>query len=235
MSTISPVDLISPGSPLPRIRDIATRRAFLDSYLEHFNEQVVGLARRLHAGQMTIDAWQVAMRGEILQLHRSALIIARGGEWGAITQSEWGRLGGHIRWQYDYLYKYAQQIQQGAMAELAGVGKFPSEKYLAWRSKLYGGNARASFYRGLAMGLLPQVPGDGQTQCLTNCRCELRFEEGDQPGLLLVYWELRPAEHCDDCVALSQEWSPYELWLPVGLSAREWATWLPRMRIAIAA
>jgi len=224
----SPADLLLPISPLPRLRDVGSRRAALDSYIGAFNKRAVELGSQLHSGAIGVDAWQLAMRAELKTLHVNALVISRGGEWGAITQSEWGRLGAYVRGQYNYLYQYAQAVQKNALEALSG-GKFYSEKYLIWRSKLYGGNARASFYRGLAYGLLEQVPADGQTQCGSNCQCELRFEEGDQPGLLLVYWELRPAEHCDDCVKLSETWNPLELWLPMGLSAREWVTWLPKM------
>lgn len=189
------------------------------------------LAGQLHRGSITIEAWYGAMRDELKELHVNALILARGGNRAAVTFAEWGRLGGHIRVQYRYLTRYAQAIQNRAMDALQG-GRFYSQKYLEWRSQLYGGNARATFYRGVAPGMLPQVPGDGKTACLTNCKCELRFEEGDEPGLVLVYWELRPAEHCEDCVTLSEEWTPYEIWLPLGLSAHEWVTWLPRMAVS---
>jgi hypothetical protein len=204
----------------------------LDLYIENFNGRAADLARRLRAGELSAAAWERAMRSELKTLHMGAMVISRGGEWRAITQAEWGRTGRYIRDQYAYLHNYAQQVQQSAEGALTG-GTFYSEKYLEWRSRLYGGNARATFYRGLAMGLLKQVPGDGQTQCKTNCKCELRFEEGDQPGLVWVFWELRPAEHCPDCVRLSQEWNPYELWLPVGMAAREWVTWLPSMAISV--
>ena len=227
------VDPLHPVSPYPRLRTIADRRKALDLYTETFNKRAAELAQQLHSGQVGVSAWELAMREELRVLHTNALVISYGGEWNAVPFTEWGRLGGHIRGQYQYLHRYAQQVQQSAMNALSG-GKFYSEKYLQWRSKLYGGNARASFYRGLAQGLLPQVPGDGQTQCKTGCQCELRFEEGDQPGLLWVFWELRPAEHCHDCVSLSQEWNPYELWLPAGLSVQDWVTWLPRMTTAIA-
>jgi len=226
------VDPLHPVSPYPRLRTIADRRKALDLYTETFNKRAAALAQKLHSGQMGVSTWEVAMREELRVLHTNALMISYGGEWSAVPFTEWGRLGGHIRGQYQYLHRYAQQVQQSAMNALSG-GKFYSEKYLQWRAKLYGGNARASFYRGLAQGLLPQVPGDGQTQCKSNCRCELRFEEGDQPGLMLIFWELRPAEHCSDCVSLSQEWNPYELWLPAGLSVQDWVTWLPRMTTAI--
>lgn len=215
----------------PGLTTIAQRREVLEGYLQHFNDRVTDLANQLHSGSLSASAWETAMRAELKDLHTSALVISYGGDRSAISYTEWGRLGGHIRVQYQYLHRYAEQVQASAVSALQG-GKFFSEKYLAWRSQLYGGNARASFYRGLAQGLLPQVPGDGQTQCRTNCACHLVFEEGDEPGLLLVYWQLGEAEHCDDCVDLSHEWNPYELWLPVGLSAGDWALWLPQVRIS---
>lgn len=215
-----------------RLRSLAARRRALDRYIGTFNDRVTSLAGQLRSGALTPNAWQRAMRDAMKMLHTNAVVLAYGGNWKAVPFSQWGRLGGHLRKQYEYLRRYAEQVQKRALNTLAG-GDFYSEKYLTWRSKLYAGDARASFYRTIAHGMLPQVPGDGGTQCGPNCQCELRFEEGDEPGLLLVYWELRPAEHCDDCVRLSQEWNPYELYLPVGLSARDWVTWLPRMTVHV--
>jgi hypothetical protein len=226
---ISPADIIAGIRPLPRLRTMASRRAALETYLNAFQEASVRLSSQLRSGAITIEQFYSGMRQEIKFLHTGALIISRGGEPGAITFSEWGRVGAHLRVQYRYLNRFVQAIQNSAMDALQG-GQFFSEKYLQWRAQLYGGAARASFYRGMAYNLLPQVPGDGNTQCLTNCKCTLRFEEvEDEPGLILVFWELHPAEHCDDCVTLSEEWNPYELYLPVGLSASEWVTWLPKM------
>ena len=97
---------------------------------------------------------------------------------------------------------------------------------MSWRSNLYAGSANASYYRGKAMGRLPQYPGDGQTACLTNCACYLTFAEGDYPWIVEVTWHLTPAEHCDDCIALAATWNPYVLELPIGLSASEFVRWM---------
>lgn len=225
----SPADLLLPVNPLPRLRAIEDRRKALDLYLDHFNAQTASLAQQLRSGTIGIDAWQLAMRQEIKTLHTAALVISRGGEHGMITQSEWGRVGAYLRGQYKYLNNYAKAIQNNALSALNQTSKPFSEKYLAWRGKLYGGNARATFYRGLAMGLLEQVPGDGQTRCMSNCKCNLVFEEGETPGLLLVYWKMTDAEHCEDCERLAAEWNPRELWIPIGME-REWTTWLPKMK-----
>lgn len=216
--------------PPPRIRDTETGLRLLGMRRRAFDEAVERLAGRLGRDEISLVDWRTAMQREIRDLHRTALLISRGGEWGSITFAEWGRLGGHLRKQYRYLNDYAEAIRARLDAALVGEGKPPSEKYLAWRSKLYGGNANAAYWRGMTYGLLKQVPGDGQTQCKTNCGCSLRIEEGDEPDRLHVYWELGETEHCPDCVRLSAEWNPYVLKLPaemaiyarrLGLSLRE--------------
>ena len=163
--------------------------------MQAFNVTVTNLADQLSSGAIGVDDWLVAMRREVKDIHVNAVVISRGGASRAVTQAEWGRLGGHLRVQYRYLDNYAWDVQVRAMNALSG-GRPLTQNYLEWRSKLYGRNSRASFYRGLAYGLLPQVPGDGQTECLVGCQCVLRFEEGENQGELFVYWELRPAEHC---------------------------------------
>jgi hypothetical protein len=200
--------------PAPRIRDTETGLKLLEVRRQAFDEAVERLARQLGRGDISLVEWRSAMRREIRDLHRTALIVARGGEWDGITLSDWGRLGGHLRVQYRYLDRYARAIREHSEAAWLGEGKPYSEPYLVWRGKLYGYNARASYWRGVVYGLLPQVPGDGQTMCKTGCQCRLRIEDGDEPGVLLVYWELGAAEHCPDCLQLAAEWSPYVLELP---------------------
>lgn len=200
--------------PAPRVRDTKTGLRLLELRRKAFDEAEKKLIRQLGRGDISLVQWRSAMRREIRDLHRTALIIARGGEWDSITLSEWGRLGGHLRVQYRYLDRYAQAIKERTEAALLGQGKPYSEPYLIWRGNLYGYNATATFWRGVVYGLLPQVPRDGQTRCRMGCQCELRIEDGDEPNTLHVYWELNPAEHCEDCERLSQEWNPYVLELP---------------------
>jgi len=213
---ITQADLAAQGGGIiiPSADELAKRRAKLDDLMAGFNERSAILAGKLRDGGMGIEAWQQAMRKEIKDLHIASAIVSKGGDRSQLTYADWGRVGGFLTSQYRYLYRYALAIQDKAAQSLATGVPFFSEKYLAYRSRLYGGHAKAGFYQGLAEGLLPQAPGDGNTQCLTNCQCTLRFEQGDVPGVILVFWELHPAEHCDDCVSLSQSWNPLELWLP---------------------
>jgi len=217
--------------PAPRVRDLDAARKLVEARKEAFQKDAAALAARLHKGELSVLEWRAEMRQAVKDLHVMSLIISRGGEPSSVTQAEWGRVGRYLRDQYGYLDNFARQVAQRAEMATLGIGNLQSEKYIATRSGLYGGNALASFWRGVTYGLLPQVPGDGKTLCRTNCGCRLRIEAGDAPDLVHVYWERDPAlENCEDCIRLEQEWSPYELILPydlveqagrVGLSLRE--------------
>jgi len=204
--------------PAPRVRDPKTAYKLVQARRRAFNRDVAALAKRLHVGDLTITQWHQEMRQNIKDLHVSSLVISRGGEWDTITQAEWGRVGRYLRDQYGYLNTFAEQLR--AKAELAAMNldTFQNEKYIAARSALYGGNANATFWRGVTYGLLPQVPGDGQTICRTNCGCHLEVEAGDTPDTLHVFWRINVAlENCEDCVRLAAEWNPYVVALPAEL------------------
>ena len=201
--------------PAPRVRDVSVARRLIALRQETFRRDVARLARQLWEGQIDLVGWHRAMKQAVKDLHISSLVIARGGEWDAITFAEWGRVGRELRDQYAYLRRYAGQIEQRAHMELMGQENFYSLNYLQARSGLYAGSSAATFWRGVTYNLLPQVPGDGQTACKMNCGCHLEIEDGNLPGTLDVYWVLDPMlENCPDCVRLTGEWAPYVLVLP---------------------
>lgn len=216
---------LEPGAPYPPLRDKQSQMRALEMYQEGFHRRTGELAERLRAGELSVAEWEMAMRDEIRDLHVAATVIGKGGDRGAVSFSEWGRAGAYIKQQYGFLHRFAQRVERSAMNALVGQGEFVSEAYLRWRSSLYAGGGKASYYRGKYMGMLPQVPGDGQTQCLGNCKCYLTVEEGEYPWIVNVTWNMTPAEHCPDCVTLAAEWNPYALELPLGLDAAEIAYW----------
>lgn len=216
---------LEPGAPYPPLRDEQDQLRALEMYQEGFKRRTDDLARRLLRGEISVADWELAMRDEIRDLHVGATAIANGGDWQGVTFSQWGRSGAYIKQQYKFLHGFAQKIERSAMDAMTGMGDFLSQAYLSWRSNLYAGGGKASYYRGKFLGYLPQVPGDGQTQCLGNCKCFLTTEEGEYPWIVLVTWNLTPAEHCPDCIRLASEWNPYVLELPIGLDAGEMARW----------
>ena len=109
--------------PAPRIRDTKTGLKLLELRRKAFDDVMQRLERKLGRGEISLVQWRSAMRREIRDLHRTALIVARGGEWDSITFSEWGRLGGHLRVQYRYLDRYAQAVRERSEAAWLGEGK----------------------------------------------------------------------------------------------------------------
>ena len=80
------------------------------------------------------------------------------------------------------------------------------------RSDMYAQRLRGLYEAGRAAGEeieLPFVPGSGATQCLTNCRCDVRYEMRD--GQKVAIWHANlDSESCPDCVALNGK--PHTEW-----------------------
>jgi hypothetical protein len=77
---------------------------------------------------------------------------------------------------------------------------------------MYMRSAREAFERGKmrAWGIpdLPAWPGDGSTECLTNCRCHWEFEPWQ--GYINCYWIIDwEAENCQDCIDRYHLWNPW--------------------------
>jgi len=131
-------------------------------------------------------------------------VAAKGGDWGAMTPRNWGRIGGHLRWSYATLGNFAEDIYDLLEKE----GRFPGN--LEMRADHFRGRAKSIFHKTLAVAQgwpdLPDYPGSGNTACLSNCYCSWRVER--TPDAWHCYWTLGLAEHCEDCVVRSQIWNP---------------------------
>jgi hypothetical protein len=108
-----------------------------------------------------------------------------------MTQSDYGKLGATLRFQYRKLREFAEQIKAGLL----------TDKEILARAALYANSARTSYYDGLdrakqaagyteemrVLGLaehcddcpplagfwapIGSLPRIGATQCITNCKC----------------------------------------------------------------
>ena len=97
--------------------------------------------------------------------------------------------------------RVAEQLKYyDAFAEQAGD---MSEAAVAARAQMYAGAIRGTYFQSRYPGL-SQYPGDGSTQCLTNCKCNL--DERDDG----IYWVLNAGESCGDCETMAAN-SPYGL------------------------
>ena len=179
------------GKRLRAVRDdwIASKRPIADN-----------LAARYKAGDITITDWIMETRAELKSAHIAQYVLARGGL-GNMTQADYGRIGAKLREQYGFLNDFAAKIIDNPQW---------SEAYIAARSQMYFEASGTSFEIGNQVSrgvlVLPQHPGDGRTQCLSNCKCywDIRVQGANWE----CTWTLSPAEHCPDCLENAAKWAP---------------------------
>lgn len=164
------------------------------------------LARMVTGGLLSPEDWRDLMRQEIKDEYIRQYLLGRGGlpQMGA---EDWGSIGGMLKEQYGWLDGLYEQVLGGEL----------SEAQVANWARMYGRSAREAFERANARANggpdLPQYPGDGKTQCLTNCQCNWEIESVYEDGQLVGWnctWVLGPVktEHCDDCVENAEKWTP---------------------------
>lgn len=129
-----------------RYRDMATGRfvseARVLSTVEQFNEQAVAgnierLTQRMLEKRITLAEWQQGMAAEIKDAHLVNAMAGRGGR-NAMTPADWGRAGGRLKAEYQYLNQFAQDIEAGKL----------SEAQISARAKQYAAAGRKAYYDG---------------------------------------------------------------------------------------
>jgi hypothetical protein len=169
-----------------------------------FADQAMGesdklIERLMRDGDLTIQEWQSEMRTLLKDTYRAMYELAVGGREN-MTQADYGRLGGILAEQYRYLDRFAADLAEGKLSLAQAL--YRARLYIASSTQAYE-RAKAASY-GIT---LPQYPGDGSTQCLTNCRCEWVIKE--RKNDYACTWVLGEAEHCPDCLEAAQLYKPY--------------------------
>lgn len=171
-----------------------------ETYLERQRERTDALAAQLFAGEMTIQEWVLAMREAIKETYITQYVLASGGR-GQLGPTDWGRLGGLLRVQYGFLQRFAQDIVEGRYSSLEAIQN---------RAGMYLSSSRQAFERAEAArrGLsLPAYPGDGTSDCKTNCHCHWDFVE--EVERWLCTWVRTVKDSCVTCVERAGRWAPY--------------------------
>lgn len=171
-------------------------RSYLDAVLDNNERQVLDLANRLRAREISLQAWQIQMRDLLKDIHLASSALARGG-WAQMSEADYQRAQEKIAFQYEKLSAFAQQIEKG----LALDGRFLN------RTKLYAQSGRSTYHqslrnemeiRGMKREKSVLGPADhcseclseaergfvpigelvliGDRQCKSNCRCHVEFE-----------------------------------------------------------
>lgn len=184
------------------------------------NDLVGGLGAEIQSlmdlyaeGSLALQEWRSAMEALLARYHTAAFMAGTGRQ--IIDAAERRLLDLYVAHQLDFLDRFA-----GEMGE--------SDEFLpkwASRAQLYAKAIKGSYWSGATEILpLPAHPGDGSTQCVTNCRCAWRIEWLDRDaGDADCYWELSPVEHCQTCLVRARDWNPYRIrgWEAQGIAVEE--------------
>lgn len=168
-----------------------------------FTVQVRAEARNITAtmldGDTTVQRWLLDMQDMVRNTHTNQFMLGRGGV-GMVNQADLATVEEVINGQYTYLQNFADDVVAGNV----------SDGRMLARAQMYADAGTQSYERGLglAYGLptLPAYPGDGQTQCLSNCKCRWSITEDGEAWY--CYWTLGSAEHCPDCIDNAATWNP---------------------------
>lgn len=148
----------------------------------------------------SIGAWRREMEKAIRLSQTASYIAATAERLGTspstirgLSRAERRELDARIAEQIKYLDGFTADLKAGKLS--------PAQAQA--RAALYAGAVRGGYYKARYPSL-NNVPGDGSTPCLGNCKCTLE-QRGD-----LIYWNLNPAEHCDGCVSRAAV-GPYQV------------------------
>lgn len=138
-----------------------------DKYLDGQIGIVERLATQYSNGSLSLREWQEAMKNEIRNSHISQYVVGHGGR-DTMSFADWGRLGYKIREQYQYLERFARDLEGSKYID-PETGLWRTD-LIANRAALYMKSGISSYERGHVLGMgmpdLPHYPGDGSSQCL---------------------------------------------------------------------
>jgi len=155
------------------------KRKYLLLLLGLFRRDAEVLAQRLVEGSISLAQWEEGMAQLLKAFHVQVAVIVESGDW-ALLGRHLRAIEKAIREQLEYLHGFAEAIQEKVVAGEELTTSVHS------RAKLYVGAAWAFFWL-------------------------LMHGQKEEKGFSEVSWNLTPAEHCEDCLALAEKG-----WMPIG-------------------
>ena len=192
----------APSQPLLRLLAARKSAAGFARVAARVAEGITTLGQGVSGGQLSPDAWQAEMARLLMAGGLASYAEGRGVPVGQLAPRTRAEIARYLSGQVDYLNKVADEIE--------AQGWQPA--YEA-RAQMYGRALRALYEQGATFGLpLPAQPGDGSTECLSNCRCRWRVDWIDRENLDAdAYWVMGQAEHCPTCRDRAERWAPLRI------------------------
>ena len=187
-----------------RFVGIAQMQGLRNEYIERQKVRMADLARDYRAGDISIYQLENSIKDILKNTYIDMYAMGAGGR-NNLSQRDWGRIGAMLKEQYGengYLKAFMEQIAAGNL----------SEAQIAARLNMYLNSANEALWKALTRDLsfnLPAYPGDGSTECMTNCRCEWDIHK--VPEGYDCYWIVdHEAENCPTCLQREKDWNPWK-------------------------
>jgi len=139
-----------------RYRDLSTGRfvarktilELLEKASSASEARLADLTTAAIEGRLSSAAWFREAAAELKRIHLINAALGAGG-WDRLTQADYGRVGGHLRFEYSHLRKFAQDIAEGKTTLPQALN----------RVHMYLGNARKEFWNAERLRLPSDRPG----------------------------------------------------------------------------
>jgi len=179
----------------------AAALADVDQSIQLSSNVVRDLAGMVANGKISSTDWLDLMRNEVKDEFIRQYLDGVGGR-AMMTPQNWGDLGYQIGRQYNYLNRFANDLEGLSEAQIQARAQLYSNasRQAYWKAKERVAQRIGVTYERWVLGIAEHCddciardargwvpfgtwgqPGDGTTQCLTNCKCHKEFmnAEGD--------------------------------------------------------
>lgn len=163
------------------------------------------LAEMLADGTITLTEYNRLLKQRAEEVYTNEARLGRGGA-EAMTEEDYALLALMLIQVFAEIDDFSGRIGQGlyTQAQIANYSRgFINGSVTAYERM----NAHA---HGL-MTVLPNYPGDCQTECCKGCKCWLDIRQLTGEQNFDVYWMLGRAEHCTGCLRLNALWKPLRI------------------------
>lgn len=177
-----------------------TKQPPLERLIARFVSLIGAATDTLESDMSVVDDWYDEIARQMRRYTLASYIAGNGGR--APTPESDKLIADQIKSQLDYLKAFRDEI------------KGSDEWKPAWgpRAQMYGQSIKAPYWSAVTRGYpLPAMPGDGTTQCLTNCGCAWQIDELEGEGNADAYWRRNKDDSCQTCVERERQWSPLRI------------------------
>lgn len=160
--------------------------------------QIRDLGEKLIGNLVTLEDWEQQTAGHLKQLHVWTYLLGKGGQ-ANLDQSDYGKLGLRLSYEYGYLRGFSEKIREDGMSEaqflarlelyinkangtrqIAVQASHKQEGYIWERRYLRAVENCKSCISYSAMGWQPLgslPPPTERCECQANCKCYFRFSK----------------------------------------------------------